>query len=314
MKNLSTSIFVFLIIAVLGLKLCSYQVRETESVLVTRFGKPVAEKIDPSLYFKWPTPIEKIHRFDSRLQVFEGQMEETTTKGGEPIIVTTYMIWRIAEPRTFFERVSTATDVQKFLLSQLRNEANAVIGRHYFNEFVNTDPEKIRFEAIEDELLAGLKSEMEKEYGIEVRQVGIKQLELSEEVTKEVFERMRADRNRKTEAILGKGNATATRIMTDAESKKTELLAAAEARAKAIRGEGDAEAAQYYKLLESDPELAMFLRDLEALKKMLKDRSTIVLGAETEPMKLLRGVPDIKPADKAEPQEQEQPAQNQASN
>ena len=296
MKNLSTTIFVLLIVVVLGLKLCSYQVRETESVLVTRFGKPVADKTDPSLYFKWPTPIEKVHRFDSRLQVFEGQMEETTTKGGEPIIVTTYMVWRISEPRTFFERVSTATDVQKFLLSQLRNEANAVIGRHYFSEFVNTDPEQIHFKAIEDELLASLKKEMEQEYGIEVRQVGIKQLELSEEVTKEVFERMRADRNRKTEAILGEGNATATKIKTDAESKKTELLAAAEARAKAIRGQGDAEAAQYYKLLESDPELAMFLRDLEALKKMLKDRSTIVLGAETEPMKLLKGVPDIKPA------------------
>lgn len=296
MKNLSTTIFVLLIVVVLGLKFCSYQVRETESVLVTRFGKPVAEKTEPSLYFKWPTPIEKVHRFDSRLQVFEGQMEETTTKGGEPIIVTTYMIWRISDPQTFFERVSTATDVQKFLLSQLRNEANAVIGRHYFNEFVNTDPQLIKFEEIEDELLAALRDEMESEYGIEVRQVGIKQLELSEEVTKEVFERMRADRNRKTEAILGEGNAIATRIKTDAESKKTELLAAADARAMAIRGQGDAEAAAYYKLLETDPQLAMFLRDLEALKKMLKDRSTIVLGAETEPLKLLRGVPEMKPA------------------
>ncbi len=296
MKNLSTTIFVLLIVVVLGLKLCSYQVRETESVLITRFGKPVDEKTSPSLYFKWPTPIEKVHRFDSRLQVFEGQMEETPTKGGEPIIVTTYMVWRIAEPKTFFERVSTAVDVQKFLLSQLRNEANAVIGRHYFNEFVNTEPELIKFEAIEQELLGALRAGMEDEYGIEIKQVGIKQLELSEEVTKEVFERMRADRNRKTESILGEGNAVATRIKTDAESKKTELLAAADARAMAIRGEGDAEAASYYKLLETDPQLAMFLRDLEALKKMLKDRSTIVLGAETEPMKLLRGVPELKPA------------------
>ncbi len=303
MKNLSTTIFVILIITVLGLKLCSYQVRETESVLITRFGKPVADRTEPALYFKWPTPIEKVHRFDSRLQVFDGQMEETTTKGGEPIIVTNYMIWRIADPITFFERVSTAQGVQMFLLSQLRNEANAVIGRHYFSEFVNTNPERIRFEEIEQELLAGLKTEMEEEYGIEIRQVGIKQLELSEEVTTEVFERMRADRNRKTEAILGEGSATATKIMTDAESKKTELLAAAEARAKAIRGKGDAEAAQYYELLEKDPQLAMFLRDLEALKKMLKDRSTVVLGAETEPMKLLRGVPDIGPIQAEETQD-----------
>lgn len=297
MKNLSTTIFVGLIVIVLGLKLCSYQVRETESVLITRFGKPVAQRTEPSLYFKWPTPIEKVHRFDSRMQVFEGQMEETATKGGEPIIVTTYMIWRVAQPQIFFERVSTVTDVQKFLLSQLRNEANAVIGQHYFNEFVNTDPDKIRFERIEQELLDSLKVEMEKEYGIEVSLVGIKELKLSEEVTKDVFERMRADRNRKTESILGEGNAIATRIKTEAESKRTELLAAADARAMAIRGEGDAEAASYYEMLEADPELAMFLRDLDALKRMLKDRSTIVLGAETEPLKLLREVPKMKPAE-----------------
>lgn len=309
MKNISTTIFVALIAVVLGFKLCSYQVRETESVLVTRFGKPVATRHTPGLYFKMPIPIERVHRFDSRLQVFEGQMEETSTKGGEPIIVTTYMVWRVDEPQRFFERVSTVTDVKVFLLSQLRNQANAVIGQHYFNEFVNTNPERIRFEQIEQELLKRLKAEMEDEYGIEVRLVGIKELELSEEVTGDVFDRMRADRNRKTESILGEGNATATRIRTEAESKRQELLAAAEARAMAIRGRGDAEAARYYQMLEEEPELAMFLRDLDALKVMLKDRSTIVLGAETDPIKLLREVPDIKPSVFNE-QDEEQQASN----
>ena len=120
MKNFWTIIFLVLIACILGLKFCSYQVRETESVLITRFGKPIAEKTEPDFYFKWPTPIEKVHRFDSRLQIFEGQMEETTTKGGEPVIVTSYMAWRIANPGRFFEAVSTAKNVEKFLMSKLR--------------------------------------------------------------------------------------------------------------------------------------------------------------------------------------------------
>ena len=33
------------------------------------------------------------------------------------------------------------------------------------------------------------------------------------------------------------------------------------------------------------------------VKKILKEKSTIILGAETDPMKLLRGIPDIKPKD-----------------
>jgi membrane protease subunit HflC len=102
-----------------------------------------------------------------------------------------------------------------------------------------------------------------------------------------------ADCKRKTEAIVAAGTAEATRIRTDAESKRTELLAAAQARAKAIRGQGDAEAAQWYKQLEQDSSLAIFLRQTEALKKILKERSTVVLSAESEPFKLLKEMPVI---------------------
>jgi membrane protease subunit HflC len=140
-----------------------------------------------------------------------------------------------------------------------------------------------------------LKQNVKDIYGIDIRHLGIKQLKVSEDVSKDVFERMRAERNRKTEATVAEGQAEATKIRTDADSKKTELLAAAEARAKAIRGQGDAEAAKYYKLLEQDPNLAIFLRDIEALKKILQERSTIVLSADTEPFKLLKEKPDIKP-------------------
>jgi membrane protease subunit HflC len=107
---------------------------------------------------------------------------------------------------------------------------------------------------------------------------------------------MRAERNRKTESTLAQGAAESIRIKTDADSKKTELLAAAQARAKSIQGQGDAEAAKYYKMLEQEQELAMFLRDIEALKKILEKRSTIVLSADAEPFKLLRQMPELEPS------------------
>ena len=45
---------------------------------------------------------------------------------------------------------------------------------------------------------------------------------------------MKAERNRRTEATIAEGNAASKKIVTDALSMQTELLAAAEARAKAI--------------------------------------------------------------------------------
>jgi membrane protease subunit HflC len=295
MKNLVSVICVVLIVTVLLLYLICFQVRETESALVMTFGKPDRAIIEPGLNFKWPAPIQMVYKFDSRLRVYDGVIEETTTRGGEPIVVTAYIVWKIAEPLKFFEAVGNDQRAQEHLANQLRDKRNSIIGQHYFSEFVNSDPNKIRFAAIEEQIKQELSEPVLANYGIEIRDVGIKQLGVSEKVTEDVFDRMRADRRRKTEATVAAGTAEATRIRTDAESKRTELLAAAEARAKAIRGQGDAEAAQYYKQLEADPELAIFLRQNEALKKILKDRSTVVLSAESEPFKLLRQMPKIEP-------------------
>jgi membrane protease subunit HflC len=295
MKNIAITIFIVLVVAVMALYLVSFQVREIESALVTTFGKPTRQIIKPGWRFKWPTPIERVYKFDSRMRVFEAQLGETTTRGAVPIIVNTYLVWKIAEPLEFFNAVGTVAEAENKLRSQLGDTQNKVIGSHYFGELVNSDPARIKFEEISKEMLADLKEAVRADYGIEIMDLGIKQLKVSEDVSKDVFERMKAERNRRTQATIAEGNAEATKIGTDADSKRTELLAVAEARAKAIRGEGDAEAAKYYKMLEADPDLAMFLRNIEALKKILKQRSTIILSADTEPFRLLKEIPDIEP-------------------
>ena len=298
MKNVSVLILVILIAVVLVLCFVSFQVRETEVSLVTTFGKPTRSISEPGWYWKWPLPIQMVYKFDSRAHLYEGLMEETSTRGGEPIVVTSYIVWSVGDPQEFLEALQDKEGAEDQLKSLLRDTQNSIIGQHYFSEFVNSSRDQIKFEEIEDEMYTALKQRLaDKRYGIEVKGVGIKQLGISEEVTQDVFDRMRADRNRKTETILAEGNAEATKIRTGAESKRTEFLAVVEAQAKSIRGEGDAEAAKYYKLLEADPDFAMFLRNLEALGKILKEKSTIVLGAESEPIKLLKGIPDIKPKD-----------------
>jgi len=301
MKSIAITIFVVLIVAVLGLYLISFQVREIECALVTTFGEPTDEITEPDWYLKWPAPIQRVYLFDSRMRVFpeadlgETTISETTTKGAVPIIVNTYVVWKIAKPLDFFNAVGTIKEAKSKLYSQISDTQNRVIGRHTFGEFVNSDPAKIKFSQIEEEMLTDLQQAVTAaNYGIDIKALGIKQLKVSEDVSKDVFERMKAERNRRTEKTIAEGNAEATKIKTNADSIKTELLAAAEARAKAIMGQGDAEAAQYYEMLEEEPELAIFLRNIEALKKTLKERSTIVLPADSEPFILLKQKPEIK--------------------
>lgn len=311
MRNIWTISSVVLVVFILVLSSVMFQVRQTEKVIITRFGEPVRTIDEPGLKFKLPQPIEVVQRFDSRSRLFQDTPEEeTATAGGEPIIVKTFVVWRIAEPATFLVSVKDVATAEDNLKSLLRNKQNSVIGRHYFSEFVNTDPEKIRFAEIETEIATEIQKDALAQYGIEIQSVGIKRLMISKDVTQKVFDRMKADRNRKTESILAAGNAEAERIRSDAEAKQKELLAVADAQAKQIRGAGDAEAAKYYKMLEADPELAMFLRDIEALKKILAERSTIVLGVETEPIQLLKELPDIQPKQDGQPQPDNSEAQN----
>ncbi len=301
MKNITITIFIVLIVVIMGLYFASFQVRETESALVTTFGNPKRVITEPGWYFKWPRPIQRVYKFDSRMRIFEANLGETTTKGAVPIIVNTFVVWKIAAPLQFFnanERGSV-TEAEKKLRSQISDTQNRIIGQHYFSEFVNSDPSKIIFEEIENQMLEdfNIKQNVKEKYGIEIKTVGIKQLKISEDVSKDVFARMIAERNRKTETTITEGHAEASSIKDDAKSIKIELLAAAEARAKAIQAEGDAQAAKSFKLLEADPELAIFLQGIEALKKILEKNTVIVLSTDAYPFNLLKDRPVLVPRD-----------------
>ena len=67
-----------------------------------------------------------------------------------------------------------------------------------------------------------------------------------------------------------------------------QIVAEAEAKAREIRAEGDAEAAKYYEVFSKNPELAIFLRKLDALSQIMKTRTTLVVDTNTAPFDLLQ--------------------------
>ncbi|MBN2589374.1 MAG: protease modulator HflC [Sedimentisphaerales bacterium] len=304
MKNIAITIFTILIIITLGLYLISFQVRETESCLIMTFGKASTPITEPGWKLKWPYPIQKPVKYDSRMKVYASETEETTTSGGEPIIVETYVVWKIADPLLYYNATSEVSDFEgDSLNSQIRNVQNSVIGRHDFSEFVNSDEDKIAFESIEEEMLSELRDSVtDADFGIEIKTLGIKKLKISEDVSTKVFDRMRAERNRRAQDTISEGKTEADSIEQDRITISDTILAAAEARAKIIRGKGDAEAAQYYEQLNEDPELAEFLYVMDMIPEMLKDRTTIVIDTTKEPFDVLWNKPNLTPAS-AEPNE-----------
>jgi len=295
MRNIAIPILIAVIFLILVAYLVAFQVRENELAFVMRFGNPVRPITTPGLKLKWPTPIERVQKFDARLRLLEAEIGQTTTKGKVPIIVSTYIVWRVKEPLQFYNSVRTIEEAENKLRSQTNDTQNRIIGQYTFAEFVNSDPDRIKFDEIQTKMLADLSPRVAKDYGIEVKTLGIKQLKISQDNTKAVFARMTAERKRRTEATIAMGNAEAMTIRTKADEIRTGLLAAAEGRAKAIRGQGDAETAKYLEKMEQAPDLAIFLRNLEALRTMLTSgRTTYVIPTDSEPFSLLKKMPSLK--------------------
>lgn len=124
-------------------------------------------------------------------------------------------------------------------------------------------------------------------YGVDIVDIGFKHLGFPEQVTGKVFARMQAERNRKSEKYRSEGERDAQRIRSEAEEKAQTILADAEARAQNIRAEGDQLAAREYVAFQKNPELAAFLRKLQSLRKVLDEKTTVVLDTNTPPYDLL---------------------------
>jgi len=272
------------------LTIFTFQVKSTETVVVTTFGK-ISGVQDAGLHFCWPYPIQQIHRFDNRYHCFDGnagKIEETNTADGQPVIVQIFVVYKVDNPEKLFRSLTGIPQAEDKLNSQMRTVKTGVFGKYKFDELVSTDPKKMKLDDIEKEMLNTIKPVVSEQYGIRVEFVGIKSLGLPEKNTENVFNRMKAERNVVAEQFRADGKREAQTMMNQADNNRKLKLAEAEAQAKQIKAEGDAKAATYYAVFREEPELAAFLRKLESMRKILPNRTTLILNTNYAPFDLLK--------------------------
>jgi membrane protease subunit HflC len=122
------------------------------------------------------------------------------------------------------------------------------------------------------------------ELGIQVIDVRVKRLDLPEEVSESVFNRMREERRRIAAQLRAEGQETAERIRADADRQRTVIVAEAYRDAEITRGQGDAASAETYAAAyETNPEFYAFWRSMEAYERSLGTRDDVlVLDSESE--------------------------------
>ncbi len=289
-RNPITLITGALLLVIFLLMLFAFQVRTTEVVVVTTFGKFSKSISQPGLYGRGPWPIQKIYRFDNRIQNFETKYEQTNTKEGLPVLVAAYCGWRISDPRVFLESFNgDFPRAEQELESLVRNVKTGVLGQHPFSELISTNVTEIKFDEIEKEMLIAVQAQAGKRYGLAIDFLNIKQIGLPESITSKVFDRMKAERTRLVKKYQSDGDKEAGIIRSTANTETNKILVSASAEATRIRGEGEREAAKSYAVFKENPELAVYLQSLKTLEQSLKDRTTLNLDQQTPPFNMFNG-------------------------
>jgi membrane protease subunit HflC len=279
-----------LLLLVFVLLLFLFQVRNTEVAVVTTFGKATRPISKPGPYWKWPWPIQKVYKFDQRINNFESKFEQTLTSDGYNLLIMVYIGWRIGDPQIFFTRFGgSTTRATENLEGLVRNAYSGVVGKHPFSHFISTDDKELKFAEIEQEMLQRIQTDARaNNYGIEIKFLGIKRLGLPESVTKLVFERMESEREVLVSRIKFEGERQASDIRSQADLESAKLLAEADAQATKILGEGEKKAAESFQVFKQEPDLAIFLLKLKALEQFLQNKTTLILDQGTSPLDLLK--------------------------
>ncbi len=291
-RNSLTVIVGAALILIFALLLFMFQVRQSEVAVVTTFGNPTRPIDKPGAYFKLPWPIQKVYKFDQRIQTFEDKFTEDLTADGINLNTLVYLGWRITDPAQFFPKFAggSVTEAERMLESIVRHEKSGIVGKHNLSDFVNADAAQMKFDEIENQIKARVQSQLELgNYGIEIEFLGIKKLGLPESVTQTVFDRMTSERKLLADDLQSQGEAEAQKIRSAADRKAAVILANAEGEATRIRGLGEAAAAESLPVFQKNAELAKFLLRVDALEQSLKERSTLIFDQRTPPFDLFQG-------------------------
>ncbi len=276
MKSASIIAIIIIVAFLVVVSQAFLQIDQTESALIVQLGKPVKVITEAGLHFKKPF-LQQVIRFDNRLLLYDASPSVIITRDKKNLVVDNYAKWRIVKPLKYYQTVKNETGAQSrlddIIFSNLRQE----LGRHDLVDIIAKTRASL-MEAVTEKT-----NEAAKSFGIEVVDVKIKRADLPPENERAVFERMRAEREREAKRYRSEGEERALAIRAQADRERTIILSEAKRKAEVLNGQGDAVATKLYaQSYTKDPEFFYFLKTMEAYKKTLGAKDTLVLTPESE--------------------------------
>ena len=278
MRRMNVLVITALVIVLIVVSGCLFVVREGQEVILLRLGKlkrgsdQAVVVLDPGLHFKWPF-IERLYRFDVRLQTYEPQPSRIMTGEQKELLVDFYVKWRINNPGLYYQRTSGSLyRTQQLLKQQVNDKLRAEFGHRTIKDVVAEE----RLKIMQD--LTQLVNDNATNLGLQVIDVRIKRIDLPTAVENGVFERMRSARRVVAAKHRETGRADAEAILATADATAVLRVAKARKVAADTRAKGDEIAAKIYAdTYKKDTGFYEFYRGINAYRNVFANKKDMLV-------------------------------------
>jgi modulator of FtsH protease HflC len=264
-----------------------FTVHQTKQALVVRLGNPVRVITEPGLNAKVPF-IDSVIYIDKRILAIESPAQEViassqdksvagVAQAGERLVVDAFARYRITDPLKFYQTVGP--DGASSQLSILLNSAL----RRVLGAATLADAVRNRREALMGQMREQLDRDAQP-FGIEVVDVRIRRVDLPEQNSQAVYQRMQTERQREAAEFRAQGSQKSQEIRAKADRDVTVLLAEANSQSETIRGQGDADRNRIFAdAYGKDPDFFSFYRTMQAYERSMQHTDThLVLRPDSD--------------------------------
>lgn len=279
MNTTKTVIGLLLFIILMLFFSCVFTITEGRHGILLRLGRLVNDTktntvlvLSPGLHVKIPF-VESVRVYDTRIQTLDIKSSRIVTKEKKDVIVDYYVKWRIENLAQYFKATGgNAFKAETLLEQQLNTLLRAQFGKRTILDVVSGG---------RDDVMDVLREHAVKqagELGISVVDVRIKGIELPENTSNAIYQRMRADMQKIANRHRADGQAIAEAIQAGADAKVTILLATALSEGQVLRAKGQAKAAMIYsQAFGQNKEFFAFYRSLKAYEGSFNNKKDILV-------------------------------------
>ena len=268
----------------------TYVVEENQYACTFRFSEIVNTADQAGFYFKIPF-VDKVQYFPKTTMLYDIPPSEVLTSDKQNMTADCYVLWRIEDPKKFYQTLGTTGVAEQRLDAITYNELKNVMGTLAQADIINMDDGAER-----NTIYEGINAKVDalaQVYGIRVEDVKIKRFDLPQSNENAVYSRMISERNQMAEKYTADGNYEASIIRNDVDKQVNIIISNANAEAAKLVAEGEAEYMRMLAEAYDTPEKKDFYEftiALDALQQSLTgSEKTIILDADSALAQILTG-------------------------